>query len=560
MNEVLKIEVQADVQRAVNGLKTLQSELGKSDKAFQETANKSIAVLNNQLERLQRIASNTNLSTAQYERLGKIISKTKGDITSLTSSIQVLNSASGKLGNGTNQATFALTNFSRVVQDAPFGIIGIANNIDPLLQSFTALKASTGSTGAALKALAGSLIGGGGLALAVSAVTSAFTFFALSQRGANKELNEAKSTTDGYVRNLTEQKLELQSLVNIVKDAAQSEQTRTKALERLNQILPDSIGKLTQQNIVTAEGINIIRQYVKAIEARATAELLVNRLAENNVKLFDNRSKTLKANADLESRIVQLREKAERLRAKGQFEFAFTVEAEISAALSEQNKARLEGRTLANQILTENETIRAEYERQLPLSIQLNKSETTRAQKTKEVTAEVVKQSAEIKAIIERVQTSGLGINDAVPNFDKLIAKQKEFIASGLPEQAKRTSTITLTPEQWEKQFEYFDELAKKQQRQNELTQLGANIAQGWANAFVDVFSTINKEGETTFGRLAKAIEETTKRILIQYAVTKAFTLLLNTIAPGVGTAFGQTQQIQGVLRGDTFRLALGRP
>jgi hypothetical protein len=560
MNEVLKIEVQADVQRAVNGLKTLQSELGKSDKAFQETANKSIAVLNNQLERLQRIASNTNLSTAQYERLGKIISKTKGDITSLTSSIQVLNSASGKLGNGTNQATFALTNFSRVVQDAPFGIIGIANNIDPLLQSFTALKASTGSTGAALKALAGSLIGGGGLALAVSAVTSAFTFFALSQRGANKELNEAKSTTDGYVRNLTEQKLELQSLVNIVKDAAQSEQTRTKALERLNQILPDSIGKLTQQNIVTAEGINIIRQYVKAIEARATAELLVNRLAENNVKLFDNRSKTLKANADLESRIVQLREKAERLRAKGQFEFAFTVEAEISAALSEQNKARLEGRTLANQILTENETIRAEYERQLPLSIQLNKSETTRAQKTKEVTAEVVKQSAEIKAIIERVQTSGLGINDAVPNFDKLIAKQKEFVASGLPEKANRTSSLTLTPEQWEKQFEYFDELAKKQQRQNELTQLGANIAQGWANAFVDVFSTINKEGETTFGRLAKAIEETTKRILIQYAVTKAFTLLLNTIAPGVGTAFGQTQQIQGVLRGDTFRLALGRP
>jgi hypothetical protein len=507
MNEVLKIEVQAQVAQAQAALRQLQTSLKGTEQAA------------------------------------------KGVSTQMP-----------KLGNSTNQATFALTNFSRVVQDAPFGIIGIANNIDPLLQSFTALKASTGSTGAALKALAGSLIGGGGLALAVSAVTSAFTFFALSQRGANKELNEAKSTTDGYVRNLTEQKLELQSLVNIVKDAAQSEQTRTKALERLNQILPDSIGKLTQQNIVTAEGVNIIRQYVKAIEARATAELLVNRLAENNVKLFDNRRATLERVVQLNEDIASAERRQQRFERVGNLEVAAEIQKEINSLLKERESLQSEGRKTANDILKQNEGIRTEYERQLPLSIQLNKSETTRAQKTKEVTAEVVKQSAEIKAIIERVQTSGLGINDAVPNFDKLIAKQKEFIASGLPEQAKRTSTITLTPEQWEKQFEYFDELAKKQQRQNELTQLGANIAQGWANAFVDVFTTINKEGETTFGRLAKAIEETTKRILIQYAVTKAFTLLLNTIAPGVGTAFGQTQQIQGVLRGDTFRLALGRP
>jgi hypothetical protein len=465
-----------------------------------------------------------------------------------------------KLAQGSNQATFALTNFSRVVQDAPFGIIGIANNIDPLIQSFTQLKASTGSTGAALKALVGGLIGGGGLALAVSAVTSALTFFSLSQRGANKELNEAKSTTDGYVRNLTEQKLELQSLVNIVKDAAQSEQTRTKALERLNQILPDSIGKLTQQNIVTAEGINIIRQYVKAIEARATAELLVNRLAENNVKLFDNRSKTLKANADLESRIVQLREKAERLRAKGQFEFAFTVEAEISAALSEQNKARLEGRTLANQILTENETIRAEYERQLPLSIQLNKSETTRAQKTKEVTAEIVRQNAEINAIIERIQTSGLGINDAVPNFDKLIAKQKEFIASGLPEKATRNSAIILTPEQVSKQIQLYDEIAKKQQELALINnQLLVPLAQNLAQSFTELFSTIGTDGEKAFERFKKSIEETTKRILIQFAVTQALKTLLNSIAPGSGNALDSGGQIFGKLRGDDINLTILR-
>lgn len=505
MNEVLKIEVQAQVQQAVAGMKQLQTQLKATDAAAASTA-KTLP----------------------------------------------------KLGQSSGQATNALTNFSRVVQDAPFGIIGIANNIDPLIQSFTALKASTGSTGAALKALVGGLIGGGGLALAVSAVTSAFTFFALSSRGANKELNESKNLTDGYVRSLTEQKLELQSLVALVKDAAQSEDTRNKALERLNQILPDSIGKLTRQNIVTAEGIQIIRQYTKAIEARATAELLINRLAENNVKLFDNRNKTLKVNADLEARIVELREKAERLRSRNQFEAAFTVEAEISAALSEQNKARESGRNLANEILKENELIRAQYQSQLPDAIKLNKTEVQRAAATKQVTEELKIQAAEIKAILERQQTNGLNINDAIPNFDKLIQKQKEFVASGLPERATRTSSIFLTPEQFSKEIQYFEELAKRQRELQEIQQVSSALANDIGNAFVDFFSNVSKDGKSAFEDLGKAIARTTQRILVQLAVTKLLQAVLNTIVPGSGFGFGQLRA-NGILRGGDINLSILR-
>jgi hypothetical protein len=61
--------------------------------------------------------------------------------------------ASGKLGGsvaGINQASNALMNLGRIAQDAPFGFIGIQNNINPLLESFQRLKAETGSTSAAL--------------------------------------------------------------------------------------------------------------------------------------------------------------------------------------------------------------------------------------------------------------------------------------------------------------------------------------------------------------------------------------------------------------------------
>ena len=89
-------------------------------------------------------------------------------------------SAMVKLKGGSSQATTALSNFSRVVQDAPFGIIGIANNIDPLLASFQRLKVETGSTKGAFQALASSLAGAGGLALAVSAATSILSVLAMN--------------------------------------------------------------------------------------------------------------------------------------------------------------------------------------------------------------------------------------------------------------------------------------------------------------------------------------------------------------------------------------------
>src|SRR6478609_581408 len=75
----------------------------------------------------------------------------------------------------TGSATQALTNFNRVVQDAPFGIIGIANNIDPLVQSFQKLKAESGSTGAAIKSLVATVGGPTGVLFLFSALSTAAT-------------------------------------------------------------------------------------------------------------------------------------------------------------------------------------------------------------------------------------------------------------------------------------------------------------------------------------------------------------------------------------------------
>ena len=82
-----------------------------------------------------------------------------------------------KLGAGTRGAVPAMTSFSQVIQDAPFGIRGVANNITQLTAQMGHLSKNAGGTKNALKAMLGTLAGPAGILLIVSAVTSLMVSF-----------------------------------------------------------------------------------------------------------------------------------------------------------------------------------------------------------------------------------------------------------------------------------------------------------------------------------------------------------------------------------------------
>src|SRR5690606_30081684 len=64
-----------------------------------------------------------------------------------------------------NRSTTTLIDLGRVLQDAPYGFIGVANNINPLLENFQRLQREAGGSKAALRALVQGMVGGGGLGL-----------------------------------------------------------------------------------------------------------------------------------------------------------------------------------------------------------------------------------------------------------------------------------------------------------------------------------------------------------------------------------------------------------
>lgn len=169
----------------------------------------------------------------------------------LVSGVKLSGKELSKLPSSANRATESLVGLGRVVQDAPFGFIGIANNINPLLESFQRLKKETGSTKGALKSLASGLGGAGGIGLAVSVVTSLLVVFGDRLFKTSKAVEEAedankkyKESIDGIFQNAGKEASEVISLIAVLKNETETRERKLAAIKELQRIQPEVFNNL----------------------------------------------------------------------------------------------------------------------------------------------------------------------------------------------------------------------------------------------------------------------------------------------------------------------------
>ena len=99
------------------------------------------------------------------------------NIANLNTTITNLKQQANQLGKPIGDASQSLINFSRIAQDAPYGIMGIANNLNPMVESFQRLAKTEGGTKKALEAMISGLAGPAGIGVAIGVVSSlAVTF------------------------------------------------------------------------------------------------------------------------------------------------------------------------------------------------------------------------------------------------------------------------------------------------------------------------------------------------------------------------------------------------
>jgi hypothetical protein len=185
------ISIDADVSALQSSVKAAQNTLAQFESALKKA---------------------TNIGEINY--LSKNIDNLKTKITQL-------NQQASGLGRPMGDATQSLINFSRIAQDAPYGIIGIANNLNPMLESFQRLAKTEGGTKKALQAMAAGLIGPAGVGVALGVVSSLAVTFS----------KEIKEFFKGPTSELEEFRKKLKEVADDIYKLIGGEQTkRTKGI------------------------------------------------------------------------------------------------------------------------------------------------------------------------------------------------------------------------------------------------------------------------------------------------------------------------------------------
>jgi hypothetical protein len=197
-------------------------------------------------------------------------------------------------GNVSGQATNALTNLSRVAQDAPYGFIGIANNLNPLLESFQRLSKEAGGSGAALKAMAGGLMGPAGIGLALGAVSSILVAFGPKIADFISGTTEASKAENKFAQSLRDARAEasetgirLQAYLTISENANVSEQKRAEAFKAVVTEL-SKVNKAYASTITTVDQARVaVDLYTQSLVNQAITTRYIDEIANKTIALAE---------------------------------------------------------------------------------------------------------------------------------------------------------------------------------------------------------------------------------------------------------------------------------
>jgi hypothetical protein len=307
----------------IKGIKSALTQVEKDLKNFGSKSEGATEGLNNALEETE-------------QQLNKINSASRNFSAPAVRSFDNLTRASGA-------ATASAISFGRIIQDAPFGIIGVANNIQNFGEQFAALGGKATTAGQKLSIFFSALIQPANLAiLAVSALTAAWQAYSLGLFDAKEATDEVKDSIDAYRKSLTESQasqlegiknsndeiITLNSLRGIIEDETLERSKRLKAIEKANEIYPDLFENLTTESVLAGKVGDAYEKVTRLLIAKATAESDIQKVVSLNdeQKILGNiLGKNLK-NVEILNQILQIEERVNRFRKEGQEELAIANE------------------------------------------------------------------------------------------------------------------------------------------------------------------------------------------------------------------------------------------
>ena len=211
-----------------------------------------------------------------------------------TGAVNNFSAALNRAGKPTADATQSLVNLSRIAQDAPYGFMGIANNLNPMLESFQRLQKEAGSSGEALKAMVASLTGPAGLGLALGVVSSLVVVYGKDIASFFSTITSGKNAMDEYISSIESSEKayikayeEIYKLGKAFEDYHSGLMSKKELLQQYNSTLGDTYGKTNDvaeaERIWTANSEN----FVKGAVLRAAALIEIEKAAKKSAEAFE---------------------------------------------------------------------------------------------------------------------------------------------------------------------------------------------------------------------------------------------------------------------------------
>jgi len=359
---------------------------------------KEILKVEKELKRLES-QKQTNVKLGiDTANLDKSISSTKSKLDGLKSSLNTTSVAANTFNKATANGSNTLTQFSRIAQDAPFGIMGIGNNLTATAESFANLSKSAGGATNALKAVGSSLLGGGGVLLAISLVTTGLTY--MSQSGLtvgdvfdkltgkfDENAQSMSKMNEEAVKSSSEQITSFKALLSTARDVNVSMRDRLTAVGELQKQYPAYFGNLSQEQILNGNVTGAVKELTKALIAKAKASAYSSKIADLAVEEFKLREKESKLLDEIKKQqnevaLAKITSGKVGSFAQGSTNIAY------GAANTALANMQSELKDIGNELQTNWNTARgltAEIEKQYKASIKLSEPKTKDAPKTKSV-------------------------------------------------------------------------------------------------------------------------------------------------------------------------------
>lgn len=300
------------------------------------------------------------------KQLGVDISqiKSSGSINVAANDFNKLSKAMSGASAASGGATASVLELGRVVSDAPYGIRGVANNLQQLASNFAFMAKQAGGAGAALKAMGSALMGPLGILVAFQAVIAAIDYFSAQTNKAEKNVKSMNETIAAAASNF-------KILLRAQEDNTLGLEEARESVRRINSQYKDLNVQLDENGRLTDASVQAIEKKIIRLEDLAKATAIQTLVEEKYGEVVLKSLEIEEANSKLNAKIAE----ATALRAKADKDA-------LEGAVSRENRVE-----------------------QMALSAE--KSVDFMVDKVKELTKERGKQQEEISKLIKMIPNIG---------------------------------------------------------------------------------------------------------------------------------------------------------